>query len=397
MDGAAMHKITRILVVALACTALAACTEHVDQSGNNGWDVEDDTGGDAGTDTVDDTGSDTGEDASTDTGEDTSADTGGDTGVSANVTFELVNNSGRPLYASPGAFGLNTCYGHPWLRVQHAGEHLGLADDSCIANCDSEDDPIACDLDCAVPTREQYRFGDGEIRRYAWDATAWTIQDGCEVSESMIGETLTAEFCYGGAFTNDSAQLLSRRCETVEFTVDEGDQTVRVEIEPLQPKQVTFQMVNETGKDLYAFPGGASVGRNCYGSWNSIGDSERTFTPYRYCTGLCSCDMVEQNPGEQCNVACPAVACPAPTEEVLILPSGEKRVDNWDGLITIQDEVASQTCERRVVPLADELTTTFCYAETIDDQNGYAQLGPRTCKDFTFERTTTDVIEWKLQ
>jgi hypothetical protein len=213
----------------------------------------------------------------------------------------------------------------------------------------------------------------------------------------MVGETLTAQFCYGGAFTDDSAQLQSQTCQRVEFTVDEGDQTVRVEIDPLQPNDVTFQMVNDTGKDLYAFPGGASAGRNCYGAWNSIGDGQRTFTPREFCSGLCSCEVVEQNPGERCNVACPAAACPAPTEEALILPNGDMRMDEWDGLITIRDEVADQTCTRRVVPLADELTATFCYAEAINEDNGYAQLGPRTCEDFTFDRTTAGVVEWKVQ
>ena len=392
-----MQQIARILVVALACTALAACTEHVDQD-NNGWDVGDDTGTDAANDTGNDTGNDTDNDTGSDTGTDTGSDTGGDTGENYNVTFELVNNSGRPLYAAPAAYGANTCYGQPWLRVQHDGEPIGLVDDTCIANCDSDDGPIACDLDCAIPTREENRFGDGETRSYQWDARAWKGGDSCEYSESMAGETLTAEFCYGGAYADNSARILSETCQTVEFTVDQPSQTVRVEIAPLEPNEVTFQMINETGKDVYALPGGASSGRTCYGAWNAIGDGERTFTPRVACSGLCSCDVIEQNPNEQCATVCPAAApCPAPTEEALLLPNGDMRVDNWDGLITINDEVHDQTCERRVVPLAEELTATFCYAETINEQPGYAELGPQTCKDFTFDRDDADVIEWRVQ
>ena len=397
-----MRSLLRLSIIALALTT-AACVQHTDQD-NNGWDVGDDTGSDTRTDTESDTGqdttTDTGQDTTTDTGQDTTSDAGsdaGDTGQTHSIEFELVNNSGRPLYASPTAFGLNTCFGQPWLRVQHEGDGIGLEDDPCLANCGSEDDPIACDLDCAIPTREQYRFGDGEVRSYTWDANAWKTRDTCEISESMAGETLTAEFCYGGEFTHNSAQLLAETCQTVEFAVDQPSQTVRVEIEPLQPREVTFQMVNETGNDVYALPGGASAGRTCYGAWNSIGDGQRTFTPRSPCSGHCTCDMVEQNPGEQCNIACPAAPCPAPTTNTVRLVDGDKRTDVWDGLITIQDEVADQTCERRVVPLKRELTATFCYAETVVGQDGFSHLGPQTCRDFTFDRTTTDMIEWKLQ
>jgi hypothetical protein len=391
-----MRPLFRLAVIALALST-AACVQHVDQD-NNGWDVGSDSGEDAGTDTENDTTTDTEADTATDTGGDT--EDGGDTGENYNVTFELVNNSGRPLYAAPAVFGANTCYGdsQPWLRVTQDGEYFGLADDSCIANCDTDDGPIACDLDCAIPTREQYRLGDGENRRYEWDATAWKIRDGCEVSESMVGETLTADFCYGAEFADDSARLLDQTCQTVEFTVDQPSQTVRVEIEPLEPNEVTFRMVNATGQDLYAHPGTPTQAYRCYGSWYTLGTGQRTLTPVSGCDGICTCEQVEQNPGEQCTTACPALApCPAPTREALLFEAGTTLSDTWDGLVTFDDEVAGQTCRRRVPPMVDDLVATFCYARDIDEGNGYAQLQTPICTDIEFERATDEIVEFRIE
>jgi hypothetical protein len=369
-----------ILLLVLALAASTACTQPVDH--DDGWEVGDDLQPDTGADIGQDTGS-------------NDADATSD---AYQVNFELVNNSGRPLYATPRLN--NSCFGGggSWLHVQHGGMRVGLPESNCSSNCETDDGPVVCDTSCIYPTREQYRLGDGEVRRYEWDATAWTYRGSCETSESMVGETLTAKFCYRGVFTDDSAQPLSRTCQTVEFTVDRPSQIVRVEIEPLQPNEVNFRMVNETGKDLYAQPSGLTTRHRCYEPWYTLSADERTVTPVRGCNSTCSCDQVEQSLGEQCNPSCPSRgACQAPTADVLLFKAGSERIDTWDGLMVTDDSVDNQRCERRVVPLADELTATMCYAEELDRGNGSARLIDPTCKDITFERTTGEAVELRLE
>lgn len=396
-----MHKIIRILVVALTCTALTACTQHVDQD-NNGWDVGTDVGDDARTDAGDDTGDDVSDDTGNDAGEDINEDVddGGDTGEdNYEVHFELVNNANRPISVSPATSSARLCFGDTWLHVRDDGSELQLTDNTCVENCPSSGDPIGCTADCAAPAPESFRLADGDRRSFTWDAKAWTTtDDSCEIAESMAGKTLTAEFCYGASFDEQNFELVGERCETVEFSIDQPSQTVRVTIDEERPNEVVFKMINETGKDLYARPNGLMTPYSCYGSWYSLSAYDRAVTPVRGCNGVCSCEQVEQNPDEQCITACPARApCPAPTAEALLFEANSERSDTWDGLITIDDEVADQECERRVVPLADQLVATMCYAEEIDESNGYAELVDPTCEDVRFERTTDDVVEWRIQ
>ena len=129
-----------------------------------------------------------------------------------------------------------------------------------------------------------------------------------------------------------------------------------------------------------------------------LGDGEETYSVRNPCSGYCKCDLVEQNPEEQCGVTCAAEACAPPSRETFVWPAGSELVDAWDGTITVQGEVAGQICDRQIVPPTDELVAEFCWSDEVDvDESGAAMLSNETCEAVPFDRLTDRVVEHRVQ
>lgn len=385
-----MRTTTKLLVAALAAFSLLACSDDGSGGGGGGWDIGtgEDGGVDAGPDAVGDTGEDGG---------------GSDAGIEDyQVTFELKNDSGRSAYAYWSVAATSPCSGfgdQNWLSVRRDGQAVQMADDCSICNCDQTNNCAVCAMDCpGPPTASSAELPSGQSRRFEWDGRVWsTTSQGCESPELAAGETFEAEICYGMQFDDEAREIVDERCQTIDVTLDRPTQTVRVTIPAPETHDITFRMVNETGHDLYAYPGEATASYSCYGAWYSVGDGSTTYTLNSPC-GLCECSQIEQNPDEQCVEACPAaMPCPAPTQEALRWSAGETKTDIWNGTITVEDQVANQSCERHVAPPVDQLVASFCWSESVVEQNGYADLGELNCQDVTFDRLADDVVEFRVQ
>ncbi len=395
-------RTTQLLCCLALAFALVACSDDASQSNNGGWNINNgtDAGADAEADTAADTANDTGEpDIGLDTGEDSGWSYDGGT-ANNEVVFELKNESGRPIYAHQQVAGMPCAYGDShWLSVnQSDGSNARLADDCSICNCDEAEDCAVCAYDCpGPPTREWTELGDDESRSYRWDGRIWqTNAEGCEAPHLAVDQTLEAEFCWGTGFDDTSSAMTGYRCTTVDFELTGAYQVVEVVVPERDTHDITFRMINDTGKDLYANPDGAARSFRCYGSWYSVGDGDEAYTLAPSC-GICDCGVVEQNPGEQCSEPCPAVACAAPNEEAFRFPDGAELVDTWSGTIVEHDEVAGQTCERQTLPPLDELVATFCFAEEVEDYGSHTSLGPTTCEQISFDRLADDEVVLRLQ
>lgn len=316
------------------------------------------------------------------------------------VVFELRNESGRPLYTPKVVRGDISCDTQYWVDVSRAGQPVGIKDNTCVSNCEDGTPPIACDIRCEAPTASDYLLADGDSRRVVWDAQAWVLEDEgrCESPREFTGEALRAEFCYASSFDLSRGGLIGVVCEEVEFSLDRPSQVVEVVVGERAPNEVTFRMINETGRDLYAHTGSPQAIYDCYGDWYSVQGPDAPLSLVAGCDGRCGCDEVAQNPGEVCRVPCPSIVpCAAPTAEAYAFPAGSAREDIWDGGVPIDDEVDGQSCRRRVAPLVDDLVATFCYAERVDDGAGYAELVDPICQDVRFSRVTNDVVELRIQ
>jgi hypothetical protein len=385
-----MRSICVFICAALCCVGLA-CSDDAQQANNDGWDIG-----------HEDAGKDAGEDAHADTGRDGGDDGGGHDGGTINyeVVFELVNESGGTVYAHDQIAGMPCAFGdNHWLSVNRNGVSWMRLSDGChVCNCDEPDDCAVCAYDCpGQPMREWTELADGEARRFTWDGRIWeTTEEGCEMPELAVGQPLEAEFCWGTGFDDENYAITGSRCLPVDFELEPGGQVVRVVIPERETHDITFRMINETGKDLYANPDGATQEYGCYGSWYTVGNGDETYTLMSSC-GLCDCSTVEQNPDEMCHEPCPDIACPAPTEEAYRFAAGEELSDTWSGKLWAPDQVGDQACERQTAPPQNELVATFCYAEEVVDGGGYASLGPTTCQQVSFDRLADDEVVLRLQ
>ena len=390
-----MNSTTKMVMVALAACALVACSDHSAGGGAGGWDVG--------------SHSDSGVDAGADVGFDSGGDTGADTDAgtpSYEVSFELQNNSGHPVYASPGVFGTFSCgpTGQDWLTISSQGSPIDPQDSCAVCNCDEAPGCAICDMaNCPAPTADIVQLDDGQSRTFQWDARSWLIrpdasaQQSCEQPSSLAGESVQAKFCYGTGFDDTTHQITGVHCQTVDVTIDQPTQVVRVTVPPQAAHDIKFRMINDTGHDVYAYPQADTSSFTCYGSWMSVGDGSTTYTLRAPC-GVCDCSQVEQDPTQQCVEACPAaMPCPAPTQDALRLPAGAAREATWDGTITVPDQVAGQDCERHQPPPADELVAKFCWAASTQGTTGATDLADPTCHEVTFNRVDDQTVEYHIQ
>ncbi|AWV91055.1 hypothetical protein DN745_17645 [Bradymonas sediminis] len=212
-----MQNVTKALVIGLIAVTLTACSNDRSQN-TGGWDI--------GT--------------QTDTGADASADTGTDAGtMSYQINFELKNESGAQLYAYKSVDNQGPCSFEQqfWLSIERNGEAVRPGQDCGVCSCEAMATGTCalCDVACAAPSASSTLFEDGDSRQYQWDGRVWyqDPQDHCITPELAAGETLKATFCYGAEFFEDEASHISNpSCQTIEFTLDQPEQTVRVVIPP---------------------------------------------------------------------------------------------------------------------------------------------------------------------
>ena len=169
-----------VLGMALCCAAIG-CSDDENQTGTDGgWSF--DSGQDAGADVDVDSGRDSGrrDSGGPDSG---GPDSGGPDDYS--VTFELKNESGRPLYASRFVAGQPVCTDEGvWLSVNDGGRQAQIIKTCGVCECGEEPCAI-CDIACpGPPTADDVELADGESRTFTWDGRIWeTMDQGCVVPE----------------------------------------------------------------------------------------------------------------------------------------------------------------------------------------------------------------------
>lgn len=376
------------LFVASLC-ALAGC-----QDDTGGWDVGDDAGHPADGGDADAGGG--GEDAG-DRGED-AGDGGEDAGTPEfDIEFELENRSGRMLYVSEGVAGQDSCVqGAPWV-APNGGARF---EDRCtICNC-AEDDCPACTAPCPRGEVEDAEFDDGESRTYRWNGELWTTDtdDECEESHVPVGESLSAEFCWAESFDDETGGLEDSTCETIEFTLDpeQPDQTIRHVIDDgTEDPGVDFRMVNETDRDLYAEPNGATEGGQyvpaCKDFWYEVSDGDDIFDLKVDCEE-CSCNDVDNG---ECSSECTGAACQR-SEGQFLLEAGSERADEWDGSIGVDDEKDGVSCRTLTEPPTDDLEATFCYGDELTSSGGEPRVEEPTCETLNFNRLRDDEVVFRI-
>lgn len=166
-------------------------------------------------------------------------DLGADTGTEAQdykITFELKNESGREIYAHPWVEKLGPCaYGPPyWLSIQRDGEAVRPAKDCTFCTCAEWEagECAQCAVNCARPEASQFPLPGGEARQWVWDGRDWPTNElNCVTPEVPVGETLSATLCYGTELPEGDEmgpRITNPICETLAFTLDQPEQTVRV-------------------------------------------------------------------------------------------------------------------------------------------------------------------------
>ncbi len=387
-----MNMTAKLVIGALAACTLAACGGQSNGAGG-GWKIGNDTGADAGADGGGHIEPDTGVDTGTDGGH----------AHSYQVNFELQNDSGRAVYASPQVSGLFGCgpIGQDWLTVKYHNSSIKLRDTCDVCNCDDAQPCAICEMaGCAAPTADGSRLDDGQSRTFQWDAYAWiqrqqeNQQMACEEPQSLAGKTVQAEFCYGTGFDDTTRKITGTHCQSVDVSLDQPSQTVRVTVPPPPPHDITFRLVNDTGHDVYINPGTPTSDIPCGGSWYSVGDGSQDFTLRATC-GVCACSEIEQNPGQQCMQECPS--CPVVMGDAQHVLPGEVRSDTWDGTIVVRDTVAGQQCQRQSVPPTNQLHATFCWSDQLDQHDGWASVHNPQCEDVAFDRQTDHTVEFHIQ
>ena len=375
-----MSTLIRICVAGVLAVGLLACSDDHRNRDNGGWDLG--------------THADTGPDADAQTG-----------AQGYKVTFELKNESGRTIYANPWVEKLGPCaYGQEyWLSIQRDGEAVRPASDCTFCTCAElqADECVVCAVDCWRPDASRFPLASGESRQLVWDGRDWqTNEQNCVSPKVLEGETLNATICYGTELTDDEmgAHLTNPTCQTLAFALDQPEQTVRVVVPAPDPHPITIRMINDSGHELYAWPGEWSESGNPtgYGPWFRIGDGSSHYDLRPRCE-LCECSELEQDPGAICDEVCPDILSVEPWIADQIWPAGEARIGDWDGSISISDRVAGRSCNRQVVPPVDALVAQFCWSETLNRWDEFTGvLGELTCKDVDFGRTD-DRVEWRVQ
>ncbi len=187
-----MHTILKVLVASILVVGLVACSDNNDGKNNGG---------------------------------------GGD---SYQINFGLKNESGAPIYAYLSVEGSGACSGLPsWLSIERGGEVVRVGEDCSFCICG---EPCSvCNVDCdGPPNASRAALADGEMRSFAWDGRVWSMdtEANCQAPEVAAGETLKATICYGVEFLDGEnehdGKIADPICETIEFTLDKAEQTVRV-------------------------------------------------------------------------------------------------------------------------------------------------------------------------
>lgn len=196
-----MHTTVKVLLASILAVGLVACS-----------DASDNKNDDAGVD----------------------KDVGGSV-ESYKINFELKNESGAPVYAYRSVEELGACsYGvKSWLSIERDGKVVKAGTDCSFCICGEE--CSICDPNCeGPPNSSRAALADGEMRSFTWDGRVWVedVENRCLAPEVAAGETLKATICYGVEFLDGEnehdGKIADPICETIAFTLDKAEQTVRV-------------------------------------------------------------------------------------------------------------------------------------------------------------------------
>lgn len=394
-----MPQIIKLCIIGTLALGMMACSDNkLSQHNNERADIGPPTDATLGSDTSTDVDTESGEDASP---------------VLDNykVTFELVNNSGLPIFAYRTVTSVSPCHNEPddWLTIsRQSGGYMSISRDCALCECD-ETSCAVCDVMCLEsPTALTAKLEQGEMRQFEWDGRAWKskIDTGqrCQFPELLGGETLKATFCYGSNFEEDpraqspgAGFIVHPACETLEFTLNQAEQTVRLVV----PPQLTIRMINDSGRDLYASPDAVSstdAVPSCYDSWFKLGDGTSLYNLSPPCD-QCECAyLASSNPNHTiCDSRCSLVDCQPPQIAHQLWPAGEARVATWNRTIATESEVLEQTCNTQIVAPAGTHIARFCWSESIhptSDEGG--MLGEVICEEVVFEHDD-EVVELRVQ
>jgi hypothetical protein len=399
-------KLPRKFLVVLSIVAMAcfACSDDA-PGDDDGWNVGEDAGPDA---TSPDTSMPDTSMPDTSMPDTSMPDTDQpDAGpVDFDISFELVNESGRSVYAYPPAYGANLCSSNGyWLTLEDDDGGARMAQQCDLCECGKEDECGVCMVDCPGPlTREQAKLATGDQKVVSWDGRTWSRQastypdtDFCDAPQPRTGETLDATFCWGTDFDDGASEVTDVHCQTVDVELDpqRPNQVIRVLVPPPDPEPITFRMINGTDGDLYANTNTPNDSFYCSQPWYTVGDGDSTFQFEKSC-GVCDCAELEQDPDAECEVACPA-SCAQPDADALRLGPGEERSHQWDGSIWTNEQDVSNTCQRHTVPPTNDLVATFCYADELAGTSESRYIDQTTCVDVAFDRLTDDEVVFRIE
>lgn len=306
------------------------------------------------------------------------------------VNFELKNESGRAIYAYSTVEGSICSYqSKDWLSIQLDGQAVRASTDCTMCTC-GEEECFLCALDCpeSMFNEANSKLADGDARSFEWNGRVWTTdsEEDCEAPELVAGETLEATICYGFEFAMDGemGSIVDPICETIEFTLDQPEQTVRVVVDEAPSAdeyKVNFELKNESGAPIYAY--WAVEGAMCSYTpkdWLSIqrdGEAVRTDSD---CT-LCTC-------GEEEGCSVCALDCPESDyeESTILLADGDARDYEWDAHIWTTDVEA--TCESAESAAGETLQAKICYGLEFAVTDGIGAIVDPICEvvEFTIDQ-----------
>lgn len=155
------------------------------------------------------------------------------------VHFELKNDSGQEIFAYQTVEKRTACSlaGSSWLSIERDGDVVRPGENDSFCTCEEQQELGECGIStpmCAGPERSNSVLSSGESRQFEWDGRVWESNDrNCVTAELVAGEPLEATICYGREFSDESFRIVEPTCQTIEFTVDQPEQTVSVVVPPL--------------------------------------------------------------------------------------------------------------------------------------------------------------------
>lgn len=290
------------------------------------------------------------------------------------ITFTLINSTDSTLFAGRSA-GDSECSSAPFLRVQGADAtpklQTGCGDCVC-----GEGPCVSCD--CAQATRSDFEFAPGETRTFTWDKRFWSPQSDetpvCQAPAAASLSDYVAEFCFSDSYNDDGLQPGRQLCKNVAFDIEDENVALTLEDQEVPTNTTELRVVNETGEPIFVREGPGS----CYGTWLELSTQNESISLFEAC-GIRDCSEA----GSDFQQACPDAACRPPQRSDWELLDGEARSFVWDHTYWPQRELGGDVCEYPSY-IVGPMTAKLCFARTLDESNGGAELVDETCETLQF-------------